>query len=83
MTRANIHDSVLRALAAVAPEIDVTSVGEDQPLRDSLDLDSMDLLNLIISLGRELHLDVPESDYSKLQTVAGMVSYFCERARAA
>jgi hypothetical protein len=34
---------------------------------------------MLITLGRELHVDVPERDYSKLQTLGGLVEYLSAR----
>lgn len=81
MNQTHIRETVLEALATIAPEIDASSVDDDQPLRDSLDLDSMDFLNLLVALGRGLHVEIPESDYSKLQTLGSLVQYLAERVR--
>ena len=37
-------------LGAIAPEADLATVGDDEDLRDALDLDSMDFLNFVIAL---------------------------------
>lgn len=83
MNQPDIRKIVLQALSAIAPEIEPSSIDETQPLRDSLDLDSMDFLNLVVALGRELHVEIPESDYSKLQTLDSLVEYLVQRTRAA
>lgn len=75
MNAAEIRESVLQALAKIAPEIDPATIDDRQPLRDSLDLDSMDFLNLLITLARELHVEIPERDYSKLQSLGSLVEY--------
>lgn len=82
MNSAEIRKVVLQAIVAIAPECDVSSIDDRQRLRDSLDLDSMDFLNLLITLGRELHVDVPERDYSKLQTLGELVDYLALRSAA-
>lgn len=80
MNQADIRKTVLQALSAIAPEVDASSIDEKQPLRDSLDLDSMDFLNLVVALGRELRVDIPERDYPQLQTLGSIVQYLGERA---
>lgn len=80
MNQADIRKTVLQALVTIAPEVDPSSIDEKQPLRDTLDLDSMDFLRLVIALGRELHVEIPESDYSKLQTLGSLVEYLGARA---
>ena len=42
MTSADIRRIVIEALTRVAPEIELTSIGSHVPLREELDLDSMD-----------------------------------------
>lgn len=83
MTRTDIQQTVVEALVAVAPEIDPVSLKPDVPLRDQTELDSMDFLRFVIELHRRVGVDVPESDYQKLTTVAAAVDYLVSRlARA-
>jgi len=80
MTSDEIRASVLRALFQVAPEADPAALSDDVPLREQLDLDSMDLLRFAIALHREVGVDVPEVDYPKLSTLGGCVRYLAARA---
>jgi len=75
MNRIEIRDAIIAALKSVAPESDPASIDETASLRDSLDLDSMDFLNFIIAVHTALHVDVPEADYRKVQTLGSMISY--------
>jgi acyl carrier protein len=75
MTRDQIKAVVLRTLGSIAPEADLSQVDPDAPFRDQLDLDSMDFLNFVIALHKELNLEIAESDYPELITLNGCVSY--------
>ncbi len=75
MTREEIRAALLRAIGDVAPEADLDALRPDADLRDALDLDSMDVLNVVIALHRTLGVDVPETDYAKLATLDGAVAY--------
>ena len=75
MTREEIKATVLRALDEIAPEADLASLAPDIGLRDQLDLDSMDMLNLAVGLHTALGVEIPESDYPKLATLDGCVDY--------
>ena len=66
---------VANVLAGIAPEADLASVGEHEDLREALDLDSMDYLNFIIGLSQGSGVNIPESDYPKLFTLAGLTAY--------
>ena len=75
MTRSEVQAKVMGALQSVAPEVDPASLAVDAPLRDQVDLDSMDLLRFIVELHKQLGVEVPEADYSKLATMSGAVDY--------
>ena len=63
-------------LAGIAPEADLAAVGEDDDLREALDLDSMDFMNFVIGVSRASGRNVPEADTPKLRTLRGLVAYF-------
>lgn len=75
MTANQIRDTVLRLLGNVAPEADPAEIKQEVSFRDQLDIDSMDLLNFIISLHKEFGVEIPERDYPQLMTVDGCVAY--------
>ena len=79
MTNDEIRSALLRALSDVAPEANLDAIGPDASLRDELDLDSMDFLNVMIALRDALHVDIPETDYAKLATLNDAVSYLARR----
>lgn len=73
--RAQIQRAVFGALSAVAPEADISSLDPRRPLREELDIDSMDFLNFVVGLHGALGIDVPERDYGKLATLEACVDY--------
>jgi acyl carrier protein len=75
MTRDEIRAQVLAALAAVVPELDPDELRPDRPLRDELDIDSMDFLNFTIGMHKAFGVEVPEQDYRKLATLDACVDY--------
>ena len=79
MTRDEIRTAVLDVLGAVAPEGDYTRLKPDRPLRDQLDIDSYDFLNVMIQLHERLGVDIPEADYPKLATLDAAVEYLAAR----
>ena len=66
---------MLRVLGEIAPEADLAALKPDVAFRDQLDLDSMDLLNVVIGLHAALGVEIPEADYSSLVTPDGCVDY--------
>lgn len=82
MTNEEIRNAVTRMLATIAPEARGQALIPTENLRDQLDLDSMDVLNFVIALDQELGVDIPESDYAKLTTLDGIVTYLAGRLAA-
>lgn len=78
-TEEAIRQTVIRVLGEIAPEADLSQFKPDVSLRDQLDIDSMDLLNFVIAIHRSLGVEIPESDYPKLATLEGAVSYLAAR----
>jgi acyl carrier protein len=70
-TKAVIHE----ILGDIAPEADLGTLTGDEDLREALDLDSMDFMNFIVALHERTGIDIPETDYSKLRTLAGAITY--------
>ena len=75
MTRDEIRNEISGALTSIAPEIDPASLTPSAPLRDQVDLDSMDFLRFVVELHTRLGVAVPEVDYQKLATLNDVIDY--------
>ena len=78
-----IRTEVLAIVKRLAPEIDPARIIPDKPLRPQIDLDSMDWLNVLASIHEKLGVDIPETDYGKVQTLDGIVAYIAGKTPAA
>lgn len=76
MNERELRALVTELLADIAPEGDLGTVRSGDDVRQALDLDSMDFLNLVIGLHERTGREIPESDYPELYTLAGMAAYF-------
>jgi acyl carrier protein len=81
MTEERIKEVVFGILRRIAPESDPTTLGPDDNIRRTLDIDSFDALNFFIRLDEELGVSVPESDYGQLHTLAEIVRYLAARVQ--
>lgn len=79
MTPIELRTAYLEELTRVAPDIDPSSVGEDDHIQDDLELDSMDVLNLVTALHGRLGIDIPEVDYPRIATLREAVRYLQKR----
>jgi acyl carrier protein len=75
MTDNDIQKLILGIIADIAPDEDLSDVKPNVRLRDQLDLDSMDFLDIIMELRKRHKIEVPEEDYMKLATLDGCVEY--------
>ena len=82
MSSQQVRDIVLGIIATVAPDADLSELKGDVRLRDQLDLDSMDFLDIVMELRKRHKVEVPKEDYPELATLDGCVSYL-ERSLAA
>lgn len=81
MTKDELKEIVLHVLGQIAPEADMSQIKPDLRIRDQLDIDSMDLLNFVVGLHKELQVEIPEADYPKLVTLNGCVDYLAIRKK--
>jgi acyl carrier protein len=79
MTEKEIRALIAELIGEIAPEADLSALGDDEDMREALDLDSMDFNNLIIALHKRTGINVPEADYNKLFTMRGAVGYLGKR----
>ena len=77
MNKIEAKSLIIDVLSGIAPEADYSALPGKAPLRDELDLDSMDFLNFIAVLHERTKIDIPEVDYPKLATLDGAVGYLC------
>jgi acyl carrier protein len=77
-----IRAGVVAAILAIAPEIDANALDPARRLRDQVDLDSMDWLNVIVGLHERFGVDIPEADYAGLSTLSAIVAYLARRRAA-
>ena len=75
MTRDEIKDVILEIIADIDEEADFDSLDADAPLRDQLDLDSMDFLDIVMELRKRYKLQIPEEEYPQLATLTSCVNY--------
>ena len=68
------------ALRSVAPEADLTVVDAGDDLREQIDLDSMDFLNIVVALHERTGIDIPERDYPKMASLDGVISYLVDHS---
>ena len=75
MTREEVYVAVKDIIATIAPDEDLSGLDNQERLRDQIDLDSMDFLDIVMELRKLYQVQVPEEDYKELATMDGCVEY--------
>jgi acyl carrier protein len=83
MNDADIESKVLDLFLAIAPDVDSAKLERTVPFRQQFDFDSMDTLNFAISLSESFHIEVPETDYRELASLAKTVKYVSRKVAVA
>lgn len=76
MSREEIKQTIIEQILQVAPDISEDEIIADKNIQRSLEIDSFDFLKILTALNEKLGVEVPESDYSKVDTLNNMTEYF-------
>ena len=82
MTETDVRTALADVLHRIAPEVDMSRIDPRADLREELDIDSFDFLNVLIALDERTHVTVPEADYGKVRSLDALVAYVAARAAA-
>ncbi len=75
MTETELRERLLAILGGIAPEAREIDIDPEQSFRDQLDIDSMDFLNFVTAVHKQLGVPIPELDYPRLASLNGAVHY--------
>ncbi len=75
MTKDDIKKLVTEIIADIAPDEDLSGLKPDVRLREQLQLDSMDFLDIVMELRKRHGIEVPEADYMQLATLDSCANY--------
>jgi acyl carrier protein len=75
MTNDDIKKLVTEIIADIAPDEDLSGLKPDVRLREQLQLDSMDFLDIVMELRKRHGIEVPEADYMQLATLDSCATY--------
>lgn len=71
----------LKKLISEQLGVDESKVVPSASFTDDLDADSLDLVELIMSLEEEFGVEIPDEDAEKITTVGDALQYLQERAK--
>ena len=83
MTLEQIKDVILEIIQEIDEDANVDYLKPDLALRDQLDLDSMDFLDIVMELRKRYKIQIPEADYPQLASLDSCVNYLLPRLQDA
>jgi len=75
MTADEIVIAIKDIITTIAPDEDVSNLSSGERLRDQIDLDSMDFLDIVMELRKLYGVQIPEDEYKELATLDGCMNY--------
>jgi acyl carrier protein len=83
MSKEEIREIIYNIIKDIAPDEDLSNLDDTKAIRDQIELDSMDFLDIVLELRKRYKVDVPEEDYPKLATINGCVEYLEPKLKGA
>jgi acyl carrier protein len=75
MDKETIKQIILEVMTRIVPELEPTTLDARVSFRDQFEIDSIDYLNFVMSLEKQLGIKIPEIDYPRLSSLEGCVNY--------
>ena len=75
MNSEQLQALIVDVVGDVAPEADLASIDPEVSFHDQFEIDSVDYLNIMMTLEARLGVAIPEADYPKLSSLEGCMRY--------
>ena len=82
MTKDDCKKLVIDIISDIAPDEDLSTIRSEVRLRDQLQLDSMDFLDIVMELRKRHGIEVPEADYGQLASLESCAEYLTPKFAA-
>jgi len=79
MTREEVGQAIVEIIEDIVPDEDCSNLDGSEALRNQLELDSMDFLDIVMELRKKYGVEVPEADYPQLATLDSCVEYLAPK----
>ena len=82
MTEDQVKQIVIDIIKEIAPDEDTSDLKSAINLREQMDLDSMDFLDIVMELRKQHGIEVPEADYPELASLDSCANYLTPKFNA-
>jgi len=70
-----LHQTIIVLLQQIAPDTVPATLKLEENIRETLNIDSFDFLQFVISLHEKTGVEIPEEDYGKINTIQNAITY--------
>jgi acyl carrier protein len=70
-----LRKKIIDIIADIAVDEDLSNLDDNIKLKEQLDLDSMDFLDIVMELKKRYKIEVPSEDYPNLATLKSCIEY--------
>ncbi len=81
MKAEEIRAMIIEVIHEIVPDEDLSNLKGDVRIRDQIEMDSMDFLDVVMELRKRYNIVVPEDDYMELSTLDSSVAYLEPRMK--
>jgi acyl carrier protein len=81
MKAEEIRAMIVEVIHEIVPDEDLSNLKGDVRIRDQIEMDSMDFLDVVMELRKRYSIVVPEDDYMELATLDSSVAYLEPRMK--
>lgn len=81
MNDEQIKQAIIGIINDINPDEDTSDINPGERLRDQLDLDSMDFLDIVMELRKRYGVHVPDTDYEHLASLDSCVDYLRDKMK--
>ncbi|MGB2583280.1 MAG: acyl carrier protein [Dehalococcoidia bacterium] len=75
MKAEEVRSMILEVIHEIVPDEDLSNLKGDVRIRDQIEMDSMDFLDIVMELRKRYGITVPEDDYMELSSLDSSVAY--------
>ena len=75
MEKGKIVDALFEELAKIAPEADRSQIEVNQPLREQVDLDSLDSYRYLVRVHERFQVDIPDTEYRQMKSLNDLADF--------
>lgn len=80
MTEEQVQQELKKIFKKVAPEIEFDLINLNRPLRDQVEIDSMDFYKILVEINKATRVNVPDSVILELQNLKDLISFVAKKS---